>query len=155
MIWVLLSMAVIILSIAVMVKGWDDLHGGMFHGGLIMIAIGIISISASIFYMNEGNIKNMENMKNVYKFKRLNEMKLDDYGFGLFEYNGALYFKEADGGKCFDVRSGNEVIIGKDKIIRQARGSNAALFVELRSKASGETGRPRFVYIYHLVNSTL
>lgn len=57
MIWVLLSMAVIILSIAVMVKGWDDLHGGMFHGGLIMIAIGIISISASIFYMNEGNIK--------------------------------------------------------------------------------------------------
>lgn len=82
-----------------------------------MIAIGIISISASIFYMNEGNIKNMENMKNVYKFKRLNEMKLDDYGFGLFEYNGALYFKEADGGKCFDVRSGNEVIIGKDKII--------------------------------------
>ena len=110
-------MAVIMLSIAVMVKGWDDLHEGMFHGGLIMIAIGIISISASIFYMNEGNIKNMENMKNVYKFKRLNEMKLDDYGFGLFEYNGALYFKEADEGKCFDVRSGDEVIIGKDKII--------------------------------------
>lgn len=42
---------------------------------------------------------------------------IDDYGFGLFEYNGALYFKEADEGKCFDVRSGNEVIIGKDKII--------------------------------------
>ena len=117
MIWVLLSMAVIILSIAVMVKGWDDLHEGMFHGGLIMITIGIISISASIFYMNEGNIKNMENMKNVYKFKRLNEMKLDDYGFGLFEYNGVLYFKEAEGERCFDVRSGNEVIIGKDKIV--------------------------------------
>lgn len=60
---------------------------------------------------------NMENMKSVYKFKKLKEMKLDDYGFGLFEYNGALYFKEADEGKCFDVRSGNEVIIGKDKII--------------------------------------
>lgn len=44
-------------------------------------------------------------------------MKLDDYGFGLFEYNGALYFKEADEGRCFDVRSGNEVIIGKDKIV--------------------------------------
>lgn len=117
MIWVLLSMAVIMLSIAVMVKGWDDLHEGMFHGGLIMIAIGIISISASIFYMNEGNIKNMENMKNVYKFKKLSKMKLDDYGFGLFEYNGVLYFKEADKGRCFDVRSGNEAIIGKDKII--------------------------------------
>jgi hypothetical protein len=110
-------MAVIMLSIAVMVKGWDDLHGGMFHGGLIMIAIGIISISASIFYMNEGNIKNMENMKNVYKFKKLSKMKLDDYGFGLFEYNGVLYFKEADEGRCFDIRSGNEAIIGKDKII--------------------------------------
>lgn len=63
------------------------------------------------------NIKNTENMGKIYKFKRLNEMKLDDYGFGLFEYNGALYFKEADEGKCFDVRSGNEVIIGKDKIV--------------------------------------
>ena len=60
---------------------------------------------------------NMENMKNVYKFNKLNEMKLNDYGFGLFEYNGALYFKEADEGRCFDVRSGNEVIIGKDKIV--------------------------------------
>ena len=99
-------MAVIMLSIAVMVKGWDDLHGGMFHGGLIMIAIGIISISASIFYMNEGNIKNMENMKNVYKFKKLSKMN-----------NGVLYFKEADEGRCFDVRSGNEAIIGKDKIV--------------------------------------
>ena len=46
-------MAVIMLSIAVMVKGRDDLHEGMFHGGLIMITIGIISISASIFYMYE------------------------------------------------------------------------------------------------------
>lgn len=110
-------MAVIILSIAVMVKGWDDLHEGMFHGGLIMITIGIISISASIFYMNEGNIKNMENMKNVYKFKKLSKIKLDDYGFGLFEYNGVLYFKEADEERCFDVRSGNEAIIGKDKIV--------------------------------------
>lgn len=114
MIWVLLSMVVIILSIAVMVKGCDDLHGGMFHGGLIMIAVGVISMEASVFYMGK---ENMKDMKNVYKFKRLNEMKLDDYGFGLFEYNGALYFKEAEGERCFDVRSGNEVIIGEDKII--------------------------------------
>ena len=60
---------------------------------------------------------NMENMKSVYKFKKLKEMKLDDYGFGLFEYNGSLYFKEAEGERCFDVRSGNEVVIGKDKIV--------------------------------------
>ena len=114
MIWVLLSVMVIILSIAVMVKGWDDLHEGMFHGGLIMTAAGVISMGASVFYMDK---ENMEDMKNVYKFKRLNEMKLDDYGFGLFEYNDFLYFKEAEEGKCFDVRSGNEVIIGKDKIV--------------------------------------
>lgn len=114
MIWVLLSVMVIILSIAVMVKGCDDLHEGMFNGGLIMTAVGVILMGASAFYMDK---ENMEDMKNVYKFKRLNEMKLDDYGFGLFEYNGALYFKEAEGERCFDVRSGNEVIIGKDKIV--------------------------------------
>lgn len=28
-----------------------------------------------------------------------------------------LYFKEAEGERCFDVRSGNEVVIGKDKIV--------------------------------------
>lgn len=49
MIWGLLSMVVIILSIAVMVKGWDDLHGGMFHGGLIMIAVGVISMGHRCF----------------------------------------------------------------------------------------------------------
>lgn len=82
----------------------------MFYTGLLIIGISIIMIFPVMQY-------NMENMKNVYKFKKLNEMKLDDYGFGLFEYNGALYFKEAEGERCFDVRSGNEVIIGKDKII--------------------------------------
>lgn len=59
-------MVVIILSIAVMVKGWNDLHEGMLHEGLIMIAIGIISISVSIFYMNEKNIKkNGEHEKRI------------------------------------------------------------------------------------------
>lgn len=62
-------------------------------------------------------LKKMENMKSVYKFRKLNEIKLDDYGFGLFEYNGVLYFKEADEGKCFEIRSGSEAIIGKDEIV--------------------------------------
>ena len=39
--------------------------------------------------------------------------------------------------------------------VKAAPGSNAALFVELRSKASGGTGRPRIAYIYHLVSFTL
>ena len=38
---------------------------------------------------------------------------------------------------------------------RRDRGSNAALFAELRSKASGGTGRPRIAYIYHLVSFIL
>lgn len=114
MIWISFSVAMIILSIIVMMKGWNKLHDNMFYGGLIMAVVGVISMGASMFYMDK---ENMEDMKNVYKFKRLNEMKLDDYGFGLFEYNGTLYFKEANEGKCFDVRSGNEAIIGKDKII--------------------------------------
>lgn len=39
--------------------------------------------------------------------------------------------------------------------VKGGRGSNAALFAELRSKASGETGRPRIAYIYHLVSFIL
>lgn len=56
MIWVLLSVMVIILSIAVMVKGWDDLHEGMFHGGLIMTAVGVILMGASVFYMDKEKV---------------------------------------------------------------------------------------------------
>lgn len=87
-----------------------------------MIGLGstFIIMACSIYLIVEGNEKNDSTKFYggiIYKFKSLNEMKLDDYGFGLFEYNGALYFKEADEGKCFDVRSGNEVIIGKDKIV--------------------------------------
>ena len=114
MIWILFIVAIIILSIIVIMKGWNKLHCSMFYEGLIMAVVGVMSMGASMFCMDK---ENMEDMKNVYKFKKLSKMKLDDYGFGLFEYNGALYFKEAEGEKCFDVRSGNEVIIGKDKIV--------------------------------------
>lgn len=107
----LISIAIIIvISFAMMMGGWEKYDSRKFHTGLLVACISVIMIFPIMQY-------NMGNMKNVYKFKKLNEMKLDDYGFGLFEYNGALYFKEADEGKCFDVRSGNEVIIGKDKII--------------------------------------
>lgn len=107
----LISIIIItVISFAMMMEGWEKHDSQMFYTGLLIIGISIIMIFPVMQY-------NMENMKNVYKFKKLNEMKLDDYGFGLFEYNGALYFKEAEGERCFDVRSGNEVIIGKDKII--------------------------------------
>lgn len=99
-------------SIYLIVEGNEKNDSTKFYGGIIATILSIFLMCLVI-----QNIKNTENMGEIYKFKRLNEMKLDDYGFGLFEYNGALYFKEADEGKCFDVRSGNEVIIGKDKII--------------------------------------
>ena len=99
-------------SIYLIVEGNEKNDSTKFYEGIIAMILSIFLMCLVI-----QNIKNTENMGKIYKFKRLNEMKLDDYGFGLFEYNGALYFKEAEGEKCFDVRSGYEVIIGKDKII--------------------------------------
>lgn len=97
-------------SIYLIVEGNEKNDSTKFYGGIIAAILSIFLMCLVI-----QNIKNTENMGKIYKFKRLNEMKLDDYGFGLFEYNGALYFKEADEGKCFDVRSGNEVIIGRTR----------------------------------------
>ena len=107
----LISIIIItVISFAMMMEGWKKYDSQKFYTGLLVIGISIIMIFPVMQY-------NMENMKSVYKFKKLKEMKLDDYGFGLFEYNGSLYFKEAEGERCFVVRSGNEVIIGKDKIV--------------------------------------
>lgn len=110
MVGLIFIIIIIVISFAMMMEGWEKYDSRKFYTGLFVIGISIIMIFPVMQY-------NMENMKSVYKFKKLNEMKLGDYGFGLFEYNGALYFKEADEGRCFDVRSGNEAIIGKDKIV--------------------------------------
>lgn len=98
-------------SIYLIVEGNEKNDSTKFYGGLIATILSIFLMCLVIQNIDT------KDMGKVYKFNRLNEMKLDDYGFGLFEYNGALYFKEAEGERCFDVRSGNEAIIGKDKII--------------------------------------
>lgn len=98
-------------SIYLIVEGNEKNDSTKFYGGLIATILSIFLMCLVIQNIDT------KDMGKVYKFKRLDEMKLDDYGFGLFEYNGVLYFKEADEGKRFDVRSGNEVVIGKDKII--------------------------------------
>lgn len=110
MVGLIFIIIIIVISFAMMMEGWEKYDSLKFYTGLLVIGISIIMIFPVMQY-------NMKNMKGVYKFNKLNEMKLGDYGFGLFEYNGALYFKEAEGERCFDVRSGNEVIIGEDKII--------------------------------------
>lgn len=68
----------------------------------------------------------------------------DVWDHDRFEWSDVMAFQYGMRGYC-----------GLDVDIGQVRESNAALFVELRGEASGETGRPRFVYIYHLVSSTL
>lgn len=98
-------------SIYLIIEGNKKDDSTEFYGGIIATILSIFLICLVI------QNTNTKDMGKVYKFKRLNEMKLDDYGFGLFEYNGALYFKEAEDERCFDVRIGNEVIIGKDKIV--------------------------------------
>lgn len=40
MIWILFIVAIIILSIIVMMKGWNKLHCNMFYEGLIMAVVG-------------------------------------------------------------------------------------------------------------------
>lgn len=112
MIGLVFTIIIMTCSIYLIIEGNKKGDSTEFYGGIMAVIM-----SSVLMCLVGQNIKNTVNMKSVYKFKKLNEMKLDDYGFGLFEYNGALYFKEADEGRCFDVRSGNKVIIGKDKII--------------------------------------
>ena len=73
-------------SIYLIVEGNEKNDSTKFYEGIIAMILSIFLMCLVI-----QNIKNTENMGEIYKFKRLNEMKLDDYGFGLFEYNGALY----------------------------------------------------------------
>lgn len=44
MIWILFIVAIIILSIIVMMKGWNKLHCNMFYEGLIMAVVGAMSM---------------------------------------------------------------------------------------------------------------
>lgn len=44
MIWILFIVAIIILSIIVMMKGWNKLHCSMFYEGLIMAVVGVMSM---------------------------------------------------------------------------------------------------------------
>lgn len=53
MIWILFIVAIIILSIIVMMKGWNKLHCSMFYKGLIMAVVGVMSMGASMFYMDK------------------------------------------------------------------------------------------------------
>lgn len=58
-----------VISFAMMMEGWEKYDSQKFYTGLLVIGISIIMIFPVMQY-------NMENMKNVYKFNKLNEMKL-------------------------------------------------------------------------------
>lgn len=62
-------------SIYLIVEGNEKNDSTKFYGGIIAAILSIFLMCLVI-----QNIKNTENMGKIYKFKRLNEMKLDDYG---------------------------------------------------------------------------
>lgn len=62
-------------SIYLIIEGNKKNDSAEFYGGLIATILSIFLMCLVI-----QNIKNTENMGKIYKFKRLNEMKLDDYG---------------------------------------------------------------------------
>lgn len=67
-------------SIYLIIEGNKKDDSAEFYGGLIATILSIVLMCLVIQNINT------KDMRKVYKFKRLNEMKLDDYGFGLFEW---------------------------------------------------------------------
>ena len=69
---------IIVISFVMMMEGWEKYDSQKFYTGLLVIGISIIMIFPVMQY-------NMENMKSVYKFKKLKEMKKDDTVRNLLE----------------------------------------------------------------------
>lgn len=102
----------IIAGIIIIVKGWNKLKLSYYLIGIIIVMVGSLGLTNKMHgYTNEND------MKRSYKFNTLDQMRFDDYGFGLFVIGNDLCFKSADG-KVYTVGSGNEISICDDAKIK-------------------------------------
>ena len=62
---------IIVISFVMMMEGWEKYDSQKFYTGLLVIGISIIMIFPVMQY-------NMENMKSVYKFKKLKAHQMID-----------------------------------------------------------------------------
>lgn len=94
--------------IILMVKGLNKFKLSYYLIGVIFMIVGSIGLANEVHeYTNEND------MKRNYKFNTLDQMRFDDYGFGLFVIGNDLCFKSADG-KVYTVGSGSEISICDD-----------------------------------------
>lgn len=105
---VFLYIVVIIIGMIAIAKGWSEFKLKYYLIGIIFVATGLLGLGY-------GNCKytNKNDMKKSYKFNTLEQMRFDDYGFGLFIIGNDLCFKSADG-KTYTVGDGSEISVCKE-----------------------------------------
>lgn len=109
---IILMFVFTICGIKLLIRGFSDLKAGYFLAGLISVIIGIIGLGYKLYEdINEND------MKKSYKFNILEQMRFDDYGFGLFVIGNELCFKSVDG-KTYTVGSGNEISVCDDAKVK-------------------------------------
>ncbi len=106
MIDIVLSMAWTI-GLMTIVYGWMRNKRWAYMTGMAIVAIAfaLALIAGMDRPKKEGNVT-------------MREMTMYDYGHGLFVYDDILYLKESTNGRCFDVRSGFEVMMSDSLTIR-------------------------------------
>lgn len=102
----------IIAGMRFLIKGLNEFKLAYYLIGGTLMIVGSMGLGYKVYeYTNEND------MKKSYKFNTLEQMRFDDYGFGLFVIGNELCFKSADG-KTYTVGSGNEISVCDDAKVK-------------------------------------